>query len=768
MFYHYIYSSLRSAKKNRLFYSINLIGFLSGFLLLTIILTFVYQELSFDRFHKNAANIYRIHSGGYGVTPLCFGEKLKNQIPEITGIVRFSLKDLTIKNNNQEVEISKTYYTDAEIFKVFSFKLLSGNPANVLNDPFSIVINRTIANKLFGNRSPIGKTIRDKDGTIYTITGIMEDIPYNSHVQASAFISIETLRHTGDDAFNCGAWGSLTYLSISEKANIKETEAKINSILKDSRMETSEGKIILNLQPLKKVYFDYKNNKYDGTKHGNLQTVFMYLAISILILFIVMVNYINLSTAISGSRIKEIAIRKVNGAGRIQIIKQILFETLGVVFISFIIALSIIELLLPQLSGLLNLSIDTSLNRSSLYCYYFIGIVVIGIIVGLISGIFFSKINVIKTLKNESVLSSRGTQRKILLVFQLVIVAVLLNSTFIIKKQIGFVFKKDLGFQYENVISFGLNKTLQDKNEILKDILLKNPRVESISFSDGLLGDGFCKSSIKIGAVEKLCYFNSIDPYYLALYKIKLKEGRCFSNDLKTDSNKSCIINEETCNVYGIKNPVGKSIGHKIIVGVVYNFNYTSLHNKIEPLVFYCGKGRMIQIKISAVNKEETIEFIKNACKGLSPDFELNISFLKDHIKKLYKSELDLKSSFSIYSIITCIIALLGLFGLTLFKIKKKTKEISIRKLFGAKLNNTFILLAKEEIRIVLISNILAIPITLLLMNKWLNNFQFRVDIGFLIFLKTFLVSVAFTLLAILFLIIKTHKTKLIETLKYE
>lgn len=769
MIYHYIKSFLKSVKKNRFFYTINLVGFLAGFLLLTIIFTFVYQELSFDRFHKNGENIYRINSGGYGVTPLCFGEKLKIHVPEITGIVRLCKDNLTIVNQSKEVIIGTINYTDPEIFNIFSFKLISGDTSNVLKNPFSIVLNKSTANKLFGNHALLGETIQTKDGLTYTITGVMEDIPYNSHIQGNAFISIETLRKIGDNkTFDCGSWGYLTYLRLSEKSDYKETEAKINTILKESRMGASGSEIPLKIEPLKKIYFDYDNNKYDGSMHGNLQTVVVYLAVSILILLIVIVNYINLSTAISGSRIKEISIRKVIGAERTQIVKQILHETLGVAFISFIIALIIIELLLPQLSSLLNLSISTSLSRSILYLYYFMGIIIIGIVTGLFPGIFLSKTSEIKALKNESVFSSRGIQRKLLLVFQLVIVAVLLNFTFIIKKQMSYVFKKDLGFQYENVISVELNKTFQDKNELLRDNLLKNPRINSVSFSDILIGNGFPKAPMEIGDENNLCYFYSIDPNYLDLYSIKLKYGRNFSSDLKTDSNNCCIVNEEACKDFGIENPVGKSIGKREIIGVVYNFNFTSLHNKIEPLVILNGKGRVIQIKISEINQKETLSFIANTCKSISPDFEFSYLSLEDQIKKLYKSDLDLKNSFNVYSIITFIIALLGLFGLTLFIVKKRTKEISIRKMYGARLNNTFKLFTKEQIRIVIIANILAIPISFFVMNKWLTNFQYRVDIGFIIFLKTFVIILSFTLLAISFLIIKTHKTNLIETLKHE
>lgn len=770
MIYHYIQSLLRSVKKNRFFYILNFIGFLAGFLLLTIIFTFVHQELSFDRFHKNAENIYRMHSGGYGVTPLCFREKLKNKIPEITGIMRFAHNDLTIVHNNKEVHIGKTYFTDPEIFQFFSFNLLSGNGTQVLNAPFSIVLNRSTSNKLYGKRSPIGETIRTKEGPTYTITGIMEDIPYNSHIQSNAFIALETLRYIGDEnTFNCGSWANLTYVSLTRNSNSTAIEAKINTLLKDSRMETSDGKLELKLEPLKKVYFDSGNNKFDGSVHGNRQTVLLYLAISILMLLMVMINYINLSTAISGSRIKEFAIQMVNGAKRIQIVKQMMLEAFGVAFISFIVALFIVALLLPQFNSLLNLSISPSMIRSWLYVYYFMGTVVIGLMMGLIPGIFLSKIDAMKALKNESVLKMHGMRRKLLLVLQLIIVAVLLNSTFIIKKQIAYVINKDLGFQYKNVISFELNKTLEDRIELLQTNLLKNPEIENVAFSDGLIGAEFSKHPTGIGDVEKLCNFYTIDPNYLALYKIKIKYGRNFSPDYTTDLTNSCIINEEACSTFGIENPVGKSLkNNKVIIGVVYNFNFTSLHNKIEPLVMTQGNGKVVQIRIAAFNPKETIHFIKNTCKSLAPDFVCNVSFLDQRMKQLYTAEFKLKSSFEVYALITLIVALLGLFGLTLFMIKKKTKEIGIRKLYGARLIDTCKLFTKEQIWIALISNLFAIPITLCVMNHWLANFQFSVHIGFMVFLETFCITIVFTLLAVSFLIVKTHKTNLIETLKHE
>lgn len=770
MFTHYIKLYLKSFKKNRFFYSINLFGFSVGFLLLTIIFSFVFQELSYDKFHGKSETIYRIHSGGYGVTPLCFGDKLKNKIPEIRNIIRFSSGELKIEANNEILDFGNIYFTDPEIFQEFSFKLLSGNASNVLIKPYSIVISRSKARELFKGNSPIGNTIKDKNSVIYTITGIMEDIPYNSHLQADAFISIETLRHTGDEnTFNCGSWSILTYVCLSENAIPNEAETKINKILEEFRMGTSDGKVPLKLEPLKKIYFDSENNKYDGSKHGNFQTVLLYLAISVLILLIVVINYINLSTAISAGRVKEIAIRKINGARQHQIIIQTVLEAIATAIISYGLALLLIELLLPQLCILLNIQISDSLNRLKLYLIYFIGIVFIGAITGLFPGVFLSKVKEIKALKNETVFRTRGFQRKILLVFQILIVATLLNSTFIIKSQINYILKKNLGFNYENVLSFKLTPEFSQKKELIKQKLLENPNIKDVSISDGLIGEGFAKAPIGNDDNNKLCYFYSIDPDYLKLYNITIKYGRNFSWDLATDISNSCILNEEACSILGYENPLNTKINNKQIIGVVNDFSFTSLHNQIEPLVIYCSQeGNIVQVKISSTNQNSTVQYISDICKNIFPNFDFNYEFVENRIKEMYKSELDLKSSFQFYSLITFIIALLGLLGLTLFLIKKKTKEVSIRKLFGAKLNDTLLLLSREQIWIVLIANIIAIPLTYFFMEKWLNNFQFRVDIGYYIFLKTFFIIISLTLLAVSIIVLKIHKVNLIEALRNE
>jgi putative ABC transport system permease protein len=247
-----------------------------------------------------------------------------------------------------------------------------------------------------------------------------------------------------------------------------------------------------------------------------------------------------------------------------------------------------------------------------------------------------------------------------------------------------------------------------------------------------------------------------------------VKYGRNFSSDLRTDIKGTCILNEEACRAFGIENPVGKLLGNIEIIGVVYNFNFTSLHNAIEPLVMNYGSGKIVQIKVSAERQDATVNYIKSICKNLSPDFECNYSFLDSRIRQLYKPDLDLKSSFAVYSIITLIIAVLGLFGLTLFTVKKKIKEVIIRKLFGARLKDTINLLTREHVIIVIISNILAMPITLLIMHKWLDNFRYKIDISFLIFLETFLITIVFTLLTVLFFILKTHRLNLIDNLKHE
>ncbi len=763
MIYHYLLSFLRNVKKNKFFYSINLIGFFVGFLLLTIISAFVYQEFSFDRFHKNYSNIYRVNSGEYGVTPLCFKEELENKLPTISHVVQLSGTSLEIKNDNKKFNIDKVYYTDSDVFTVFSFKLILGNQNNALNKPFSIVLDQSIARALFGEQSALGKIIHGENGD-YTVTGIMEDIPYNSHIQSKAFISLETLRQTErDNAFDCSNWASLTYVCLLKNTSTRDTETKINSILKDSRM----ANMPLKLEPLKKVYFDRENNKFDGCKHGNQQTTILYWAIGTLILLIVIFNYINLSITLLTNRLKEFSIRQINGAENKDIIQHILIEAIGVAFVSLIFALVLTDFLIHPLSNILNIPVSSSLKKSTLYTCCIISIGLISILIGLVPGIFISKINEIKALKNESIFGDRNTKRKLFLLLQLTIVAILLNSAFVVRKQISFMLQQDTGLQYENVIAFKMDSTLQNKSGLLKDKLLKNSCIKNISFSNALIGEVFKKIRIDINNRNELWYAYSIDPEYIGLYDIKLKYGRNFSSDLQTDGD-NCIINEEAAKSFGIENPVDKMLDHQRIIGVVKNFNYLSLHNVIEPLIFTYRKGNFVQINIAPDNQKRTIMLIKKTCNSISANFNFNYTFMDSQIKDLYRSDMNFKISIEIYSIIALFIALLGLLGLLLFTIKKKKKEVSIRILHGATIGNIFRLFSKEQLLIVFISNIIALPISIFIINKWLHNFPYRVDIGFIVFFKTLFIMTVIVILVLSFLIIKTQNSNRIETLKDE
>lgn len=770
MFIHYLKLFVASVKKNRFFYLLNTIGFAMAFLLLTLIFTYVYQEISFDRFHKNASHIYRIHSGGYGVTPLGFADELKDKLPEIERSVRFSGGELSVVHNNKEIEVGKIEYTDPEVFEAFSFQLLSGNRNTLLKAANTIVINSSLAHKLFGNQSALGESLQSKDGKIYRVEGVMADIPYNSHIQAQAFISLETLRGKGEDYnFNCGSWSSLTYLKLSNDAVIADVETKINTVLDEFRMRTFEGKVPLELQPLNEVYFDSANNKFDGSRHGNALTVTLYFGIALLLIGLVLINYINLSSAIAGGRMKEIAIRKINGASDSQILAQSLFESVVTALVSFGIALLCIEMLMTDLCKLLNFEIADNFNRSSLYLIYLIVIVLIGFCSGLIPGLFLSKLKEIKVLKKETVFNSNGLQRKVLLVFQLLIVASLLNASFIMKNQINYIFDKDLGYEYENVITFPLDGNLLAKKDVLKQALLKEPYVEGVSFSTCLLGASFSKASLGNSDNKKMCYMTFIDPDYIDLYDMKLIEGRNFSWDRTADFSKACMLNRSAQLAFGIENIETQLFGGAKIVAVIDDFNFGSLHNQVEPLIIYCAAdGTHAQLKFSAACNDKYLKEIEVIIKTISPKSDFDYSLLKEKIKALYQSDLNLKNSIQFYSFSTLVIALLGLFGLTLFLIKKKNKEICLRKLFGANLSDTFKRLSKEQIWIVLIANILAFPISYWFMEKWLTNFQFRQEIEFLVYLKTLLITLVLTLLAIVLLIVKTHKVNVLQALRHE
>lgn len=768
MFSHYIRSFFIHLKKNRFFNALNLLGFAAGFLLLTLISAFVYQETAFDRFHKNADRIYRLHPVGYGVTPACFADKLAGKLPEIRRLVRLSTVDLPIRTKDTRSATIKISYTDPAIFEAFSFPILSGRPENALKSPFSIVVTESLARRLFGDSPPIGQTIQTADTAVLTVTGVMKDLPYVSHIRTQAFVSMETLRLKEENqTFGCGSWSMLTYVELDETADPGSVAAKINELLEAFRMDTGDGKVRLVLEPLADLYFNGEGNRYDGSVHGSRQTVMLYLAVSLLILFIVVINYINLSTALAGNRIRETAIRKVHGASRRQVVIQVMVEAAGMALIAFLGAWILIELLLPQLSGLLNIPLDGGFNRRLLLPACLIGAGVLGAASGLIPGLLLSKTEASSALKDDTPLRSRGGLRKVLLVFQVMIVAGLLNATCLISSQMAYVLNLDLGFRPEQVLSFRMDGALSNKKDLLKRRLAGRPEIGAIAFSDDLIGGGFGQAPIGNEGNKTLCYFLSVDPDYLPLYGIELTRGRNFSWEKPADFADGCLINEAAREAFGLDAPEDKMLDKYRVLGVVSNFNFISLHQAVGPLIIHCSRdGQVAQVRVAAGQEDKAVSLIRQACLGISPDYDFNYTFLQEDLRGHYRAEINLRNSFRFYALIAFLIALLGLFGLTLFVIRKRTREMAIRRLYGANTGQAFRLLTGEQLAIVLTANLLALPVSWWLMDKWLDHFQYRIGVDAAVFVKTLGITLFFNFLAASFLLFRLGRVNLVESLR--
>lgn len=768
MFSHYIRSFFIHLKKNRFFHILNLTGFAVGFLLLTLISAFVYQESSFDRFHKNADHIYRLHPAGYGVTPACFADKLAGKLPEIRQLVRFSTVDFPIRLEGPQGTTIKISYTDPSVFEVFTFPLVPGQAENALKTPYSAVITRSLARRLFGEDAPIGQTIRGADSTVLTVTGVMKDLPYPSHIRTQAFVSIETLRLLEENrTFGCGSWSMLTYVQLAEKADPEAVAARVNDLLEEFRMDTGDGKVLLILQPLPELYFDGEGNRYDGSVHGNRQTVMLYLAVSLLILCIVIINYINLSTALAGNRIRETAIRKVSGAGRLQVVIQVMTEAAGMALIAFLGAWVLIELLLPQLSGFLNIQLDGAFNRGLFLPACLTGAGLLGAASGLVPGLLLSKTDASSALKDDTPMRSRGILRKALLVFQVVIVAGLLNATFLISSQMRYVLNRDLGFRPEQVLSFRLDGALSNKKDLLKRRLAGRPEIGAIAFSDDLIGGGFGQAPVGNEGNKKLCYFLSVDPDYLPLYDIELTRGRNFSWENPADFENGCLINEAALEAFGLDAPEDKMLDKYRVLGVVSNFNFISLHQAVGPLIIHCSRdGQVAQVRVAAGQEGKAVSLIRQACLGISPDFDFNYTFLQEDLRGHYQAEINLRNSFRFYALIAFLIGLLGLFGLTLFVIRKRTREMAIRRLYGANTGQAFRLLTGEQLGIVLTANLIALPVSWWLMDNWLDHFEYRIQVDPAVFLKTLGITLLFNFLAASFLLFKIGRVNLVESLR--
>lgn len=773
MYKNYYKIAWRNLLKKKAYSFINIFGLGLGIACCLLIFMFVQDETSYDNYHAKRERIYRVIHGEsagdpkngvaaypywvWGNAPI--GPALKNDFPEIEKVVQFSGRaDILLTNEDKMYQEDGVFFMDSTVFDVFSWKLLKGNPKTALAAPYSIVLTETTARKYFGDQDPLGKSLkasesagRSNEGD-YTVTGVMEDVPLNSHFRFNALLSMSTFKKSRPDVFD--AWGYVdfyTYFLVNEQFNEDTFKSKIPDFLARHK-EYPDSKYLIAIEPLKDVYLRTKAERQPG-ETGSLSNLYVFSIIGLFILVIAIINFMNLSTARSMERGKEVGIRKSIGADRSSLIYQFLGESLIVVFLSTAIALLLVGLAVPHMIGFTGkeLHLQSFLNWRALSSL--VGtMLVIGLMAGSYPALVLSGFNPVLILKGITRSNAGGAGlRRVLVVFQFTLSIALIAGTMIVYFQMNHLLDKDLGFDKEQmlVLDYNYDAVVNQKSEVLKTELEKNASVLSVAFSRSVPGSYFPHAGTEIetpdGEMKQMgqpIFQVGLD--FVTHFGLKLVAGRTYSRAHPSDSSHALIINEAAARQYGYSNPaevVGKKFSQwgreGIVIGVVKDFNFESLHRNIEPLTlpFAPYESRYLSLKIRSENIEETVKAVGEVWRRLVPHRPFLYSFLDDDFNKQYQSDFMFRRLFTTFACLAIFIACLGLLGLATYTAERRTKEIGIRKVLGADLRSIVGLLSRDFIKLVLIAILLATPISCYAMHQWLEGFAYRMEIHSWIFI---------------------------------
>jgi putative ABC transport system permease protein len=758
-----------------------------------LIFMYVKFELSYDSMHSKADRIYRIisdiktpsdliHAGGpsWAVAP-----HTKPDFPQVEDFVRVSGESFLIRRGNIKFQEERSAFVDSSFFKVFDFKLLKGNPQTALTDPFSIVLSETAAKKYFGKEEPVGQTLLfTGDAKPAKVTGIMKDIPENSHIQADMLVSMSTLTKVfNPDLDNqWGNYGASAYLLLKKGTDPKALEKQFPAFLEKrngDEMKKIQMYPTLFLEPLRDVYL-YSTR--DGSKTGNINNVYIFSAIAIFILIIACINFINLTTARSAERAKEVGIRKVVGAFKSQIARQFAGESVILCIIAFVLTFVFSWLLVPlfnQLSG--KTIIEGIFQQPASLLVLFVSAIVIGMLAGFYPALVLSSFDPIVVLKGRFTSGTKGAfLRKSLVIFQFSISIALITGTIIVYRQMNYMRSQSLGFNKEQMLVIPVNG--DPAKQAFKQSLANIPSVKSTSLSSSVPGSGNPGAYSEIENQKGDMQIANLDLYfvdfdYIPNMKIEMVAGRPFSKEFGTDTTQAMVINERAVKLFGYSSP-GEAIGKKFkqwgregkIIGVAKDFHFRGLQEEIKPLSMRIEPDgcNLVAANISGNNVPATIAAIENKWKEIIPNRPFSYYFLDEFFDRQYRSETRFGNLFLYFAIIAIIISCLGLLGLASYSTFQRTREIGIRKVMGASVSGIVHMLSKEFLILLLVAFIIATPVAWWVMYGWLQDFSYRVDISWWIFLLAGTIAFLIALLTVSFQAVKAAGANPVNSLRTE
>ena len=810
MFRNYFKTAIRNLYKNKGFSAINIIGLACGLATCLLIILYVADELNYDHYNKKLSQIYRVDAdiqfGGHhfdlASSPDPLGAALKSNFPQVKQYVR--LRDhggFLVKKGNQNIQEDRVILSDSTLFDVFTLPMLAGDVHTALVNPNSVVLTESMVKKYFPKTETtdvVGKTLTVNDTSLYKITGVVRDVPKKSHFHYDFFVSI----YGQLSPYEINQWTSNnfnTYIVLDKNANSKKFSSQLDDfvmkyvepLFKTMNITKEEFKkqgnyLHYNLIPLSRIHlYSHKDSELEA--NGNIQYVYIFSVIAFFILLIACVNFMNLSTARSSGRAKEVGVRKVLGSLRKNLITQFLTESMLISFISMILALAIAALLLPYFNTLSGKELTTQAFFSSwLLPSLLLLVIIVGLLAGIYPAFYLSSFRPVAVLKGKIAAGFKtGWLRSGLVVFQFAISIFLIIGTLVIYSQLNYIHNKNIGYDRDHVLVIKNTDALGNEAKVFKDEVLKLSGVQNATMT-GFLPTAGWRSDSPLFPTPTTDTKNAIstqiwriDENYIPTLGMKMEQGRNFSKDFPTDSS-GIIINEAFAKLIGFRDAVNKPLYYMNnfpstdftkyhVIGVVRDFNFNSLHDVVTPLVFLLEpQNGSIAFRVNTANIGNLISSIQQIYKRAAPGQPFRYSFMDADFNKTYRAEQKMAGLSITFSILAILIACLGLFGLITYAATQRTKEIGIRKVLGASISNVVTMLSKDFLKLVLIAALIAFPVGWWAMNKWLQSFAYRIHVSWWIFLVAGITAILIALITVSFQAIKAAVANPVESLRTE
>jgi putative ABC transport system permease protein len=794
MIKNYLKIALRNLWKHKVFSFINILGLTVGMTACFLIFSYIRFETSYDSFHSKADRIYRIvcdiktpteviHAGGpsWAVPP-----NIKNEFPEIESAVRLSNASLLVRKGDIKFQEEHSMWADSGVFRMFDFTLLKGDPQKALSEPFSIVFTETAAKKYFGKANPIGQTLLlTGEGINATVTGVIKDMPENSHIKAEMLVSMSTLTKKFNPRLDeqWGNYGASAYVLLKPGTNAAALQKKFPAFLEKrngSEMKKSQMFATLFLEPLPDVYL--RSDRGNLSESGSVTNVYIFSVVAIFILIIACINFVNLTTARSTERAKEVGIRKVVGALKTQLARQFIGESLLLCLVAFILTIGLSALLLPLFNQLAGKTVIESIFSKPTYIgMLFIAALVIGMLAGSYPALVLSSFRPVVVLKGRFAAGVKGILlRKGLVVAQFTISIALIIGTIIVYRQMQYMRNRDLGFSKDQMLVIDTNG--DPGRTALKQEMSTIPGIKSVAMAGSVPGGGNPGAYSEIENIKGELQIANLDLYfvdfdYIPQLKIKMVAGRAFSRAFQSDTTHAMILNEAAVKMFGYSSPkqaVGKRFkqwGREgTIVGVMQDFHFRALQEPIKPLSVRIEPDGcdLIIAHVSAANLPATVKAAENKWKTTIPNRPFSYYFLDEFFDRQYRGEERFGKLFLNFAILAIFISCLGLLGLASYSTMQRTKEIGVRKVMGASVSNIVNLLSKDFLKLVIISFFIAVPVAWYFMHEWLKDFAYPTDISWWIFVASGILALFIALFTISFQAIRAAMANPTKSLRTE